>query len=102
MTMSQCQGTLASFKVLKEEGTQIPEEVLAKLEDDKAGFLSDTHALDLDNLGADVLHPTPPHTDLAGDVPPEIPDGINQHGTNEQQVPPEDSTVLRERGNDEA
>lgn len=37
--LSQCRGMLAILKVLKEDGTQIPEEVLAKFEVDEAGFL---------------------------------------------------------------
>lgn len=72
--LNQCRGTLASFKVFKEEGIKIPDVVLEKLAQDEMGLLNEADVLDVDDLLARILYATtPPHNARDRDVSAEFP-----------------------------
>lgn len=102
LTLSQCRVTLASLKVFKEEGIQIPDVVLEKLAQDEAEFLDEAKALDVDDLERSVLCVTPSYSVRARDMPAEISAGVDQHGINERRVSLEDAADLKEQPGDEA
>lgn len=96
LMLSQIKGTCASLRVLKEEGVPIPNNRLEKLAAVEAEWHAKAMALDVDDLETNVLYMTPFRLSLSQDVAAEVPAGVNQHGTNDRRVSPNDSAELKD------
>lgn len=70
--------------------------MLERLAQEEVGFLDEAKVLDVEDLLSSVMYATSPYSARSRDVPAEVPATVDQHGTNERQVSPEDMADFKE------